>query len=342
MRKISFLLIGLMFGLMSFAQEHVNYVPLTYQDGVKWVYYMVTQDHDTIPYTIEFNGDTLVNNHNIPQMSSHDLNVRKCYMTFSKPLVNPNTNEIIFNTEPMLVGWGTDHFNHHTYMHYTREYRSKVRRYCLPLDIVDDEFDDDCFHDMGWIGQNLESTNQYWNMMPDLYSDGYYQFDNAEEVEVDNQMRTLFSSTEVPSPYSQYVTNLKPLQVFMMTGIGWFGNYYGGPNSDQQRCNFSNFLSPFGQLRGNYPSSFSGSHIDDLYNTFESFFSHQEKDGRIIFKSIWYMGDASAYVGVGKVNVDEAFGASDNRWYNLMGQSFDSEPMQPGIYIHQGKKVVVK
>ena len=39
---------------------------------------------------------------------------------------------------------------------------------------------------------------------------------------------------------------------------------------------------------------------------------------------------------------DDASAAADPRWYDLLGHPFDSRPTQPGVYIHQGKKVVVK
>lgn len=341
MKRNLLILLGLMMGLMSFAQEHVGYVPITYQDGVKWVYYLVNQPkHDTIPYTIEFKGDTIVNNHNVVGLLSHDIHARKCYMTFSKPVIHPISGQTIFDTEPILVAWGFD-WQYKTYVHYTKEYRSKVRRCSLPLDIIDDEYDEDCFHCLGWIGQSLESTNQYWSRMPGLYSDHYYQFDNAEEVEIDGQTRTLYSSNETPSPYSQYFGD-KPLQVFMMTGIGWFGRFFGPGEYNLPRSNMSNFLSPFGQLRGNFNTSEWSDHHDDLDNEFtESLFSHQEKDGEVIFKSIWYLGDNSSYVGIDRLQEDKKF-SSDNRWYSVTGVSYNSKPTEPGIYIHQGQKVVVK
>ncbi|MDY6411630.1 MAG: hypothetical protein SPL28_01380, partial [Bacteroidales bacterium] len=33
---------------------------------------------------------------------------------------------------------------------------------------------------------------------------------------------------------------------------------------------------------------------------------------------------------------------SDNAWYNLQGVRFENKPVAPGIYIHNGKKVMVK
>ena len=42
--------------------------------------------------------------------------------------------------------------------------------------------------------------------------------------------------------------------------------------------------------------------------------------------------------GITTINKD----AKDNAWYNLSGIRFESKPAAPGIYIHNGKKVVIK
>ncbi len=344
MKKLVIILLGLLAGVVSYAQEQANYVPLTYQDGVKWVYYLI-HGSDTIPYTIEFKGDTLVNNNNVVGLMSHNLHARKCYMTFSKPVVNPANGETIFDTEPLLVAWGFD-WKFKTYLHYTKAYRSKVRRCSLPLEIVDDEFDEDFFHCLGPSSfSSLDQLNNYWGTnLPATLRTGYYQFDKTEQVEVEGQVRTLYSSNAKPSPY--YSIDHTQMQTFMLAGIGWFGRYFGIADSEWHRCNMSNFLSPFGQLRGSFDERDEGIHFDNLYSTYsESLFSHQEKNGVVIFKSIWYLGDNKTYVG-GNVGVDrvadDASAAADPRWYDLLGHPFDSEPTQPGVYIHQGKKVVVK
>lgn len=331
-------MLGLLTGLLSVAQE--QYVPLTNQDGVKWVYYLI-QGHDTIPYTIEFKGDTLVDNHNVVGLVTRNLRVRKCYLTFYKPVVNPVSGNTIFDTEPLLVAWGFD-WHYKTYVHYTKAYRSRVRRYSLPLEIVDDEFDEDCFHCIGRVSfVDLDQANGYWSAnIPDQY-ESYYQFVKSEEIEIDGHTRTLYSSEPKSSPY--YFIDQIQMQTFIVDGIGWFGRYFKRPDTEMSRSNMSNFLSPFGQLRGCYDeASTVGPHIDDLYNPYsESLFSHQEKDGDVIFKSPWYLGDDSEYVSINDLREDEKSSA-DSRWYSVTGVSYNSKPTEPGIYIHQGQKVVVK
>lgn len=72
-----------------------------------------------------------------------------------------------------------------------------------------------------------------------------------------------------------------------------------------------------------YDETYCLSHLEDL-------------QGNIIYRN------SLIYSGIDDVSADAQAVKADSHWYNLMGQSFDSEPMQPGIYIHQGKKVVVK
>ena len=68
--------------------------------------------------------------------------------------------------------------------------------------------------------------------------------------------------------------------------------------------------------------------------------SHVIEDGRIIYKGIHY--DPNNVTGIDEVAADKARQA-DGNYYNLMGQSMGKQlPTTPGIYIHNGKKIVVK
>jgi len=60
-------------------------------------------------------------------------------------------------------------------------------------------------------------------------------------------------------------------------------------------------------------------------------------DGNTLYKGAYY----DTYNSIDRV-ADDASAAADPRWYDLLGHPFDSRPTQPGVYIHQGKKVVVK
>ena len=48
-------------------------------------------------------------------------------------------------------------------------------------------------------------------------------------------------------------------------------------------------------------------------------------------------------MGIDEVVTDKATGVMDGYYYNLMGQPMGKDvPTTPGIYIHNGKKIVVR
>ena len=69
--------------------------------------------------------------------------------------------------------------------------------------------------------------------------------------------------------------------------------------------------------------------------------SHVVKDGQIIYKGMrWREG---VITGIDEVVTDKSPRLLDPNYYNLMGQSVGKElPTAPGIYIHQGKKIIVR
>jgi hypothetical protein len=69
--------------------------------------------------------------------------------------------------------------------------------------------------------------------------------------------------------------------------------------------------------------------------------SHVVKDGKIIYKGMRYRH--GAFTGIDEVVTDQPQRPFDPNYYNLMGQTVGQDvPTAPGIYIHQGKKVVVR
>ena len=61
-----------------------------------------------------------------------------------------------------------------------------------------------------------------------------------------------------------------------------------------------------------------------------------DTDGNIIYKGPCYSENSSIET------VGDVSRLGDPRWYDLLGHPYESRPTQPGIYIHQGRKVVVK
>ncbi len=69
--------------------------------------------------------------------------------------------------------------------------------------------------------------------------------------------------------------------------------------------------------------------------------SHVVKDGQIIYKGMRYR--PGIVVGVDEVVADQSRRPLDENYYDLTGRAVGKDvPTVPGIYIHQGKKIVVR
>ena len=69
--------------------------------------------------------------------------------------------------------------------------------------------------------------------------------------------------------------------------------------------------------------------------------SHVVKDGQIIYKGMRYR--EGVITGVDEAVADKTKHPLDPRYYDLMGRCVGTEvPTTPGIYIHDGKKIVVR
>lgn len=69
--------------------------------------------------------------------------------------------------------------------------------------------------------------------------------------------------------------------------------------------------------------------------------SHVLEDGEIIYKGRWYDGDI--HVGIDEEVNEQPRRMCDGNYYNLVGQPVGKDvPTTPGIYVHDGKKIVVR
>ena len=69
--------------------------------------------------------------------------------------------------------------------------------------------------------------------------------------------------------------------------------------------------------------------------------SHVVKDGQIIYKGMRYR--EGAFTGIDEAVADRTGRPQDENYYDLMGRPVGKEvPSTPGIYIHQGQKIVVR
>ena len=68
--------------------------------------------------------------------------------------------------------------------------------------------------------------------------------------------------------------------------------------------------------------------------------SHVIEGGKIVYKAMNYDGNMT---GIDEVVADKGQRAYDGTYYNLMGQPVCKEvPTTPGIYIHNGNKILVR
>ena len=69
--------------------------------------------------------------------------------------------------------------------------------------------------------------------------------------------------------------------------------------------------------------------------------SHVVEGDEIIYKGMYYNPDI--HVGIDEVVADRSPRPQDDNYYNLMGQPVGKDvPTAPGIYIHNGKKIIVR
>lgn len=69
--------------------------------------------------------------------------------------------------------------------------------------------------------------------------------------------------------------------------------------------------------------------------------SHVIENGQVVYTGRWY--DPGVSVGIDEVVIDKTGNLIDENYYNLMGQPMGKQlPTTAGIYIHHGKKIVIR
>ena len=152
------------------------------------------------------------------------------------------------------------------------------------------------------------------------------------------------SQQETGSESSGLATSYKDHTRYVLEGYGDVHNLVTYPSAAiAYSCR--SFLSPMAMFRNpsKYWEIFGGSNA--VFN-----FCHIEEDGQIVYKSDscdyfeeqldkQSQGGGDEPSGVGEVSVDG--GAVDGRTYDMQGRVV-SDPSAPGIYVRDGKKVLVK
>lgn len=79
----------------------------------------------------------------------------------------------------------------------------------------------------------------------------------------------------------------------------------------------------------------------EAYNHYRLVASDNFGGSNVEFCSFALLGEQNADAGVDNIVVDNEAIAEDDNWYTIMGVRVD-EPTAPGIYIHKGRKVVIR
>jgi len=168
--------------------------------------------------------------------------------------------------------------------------------------------------DVRLLHENLEGmwdidyyiNNQAYPHMNLLNTDNFVE---ADPIEIDGVLCSRIA----------YIGEQGDTLAYLVEGIGFDSREWG------------DLLTPFTQ----YPDADCGECYKELCGL-----SHVVKDGKIIYKGMRYRDDVLS--GIDEVATDQARRSMDDNYYNLMGQPVGKDvPTVPGIYIHQGKKIVV-
>ena len=324
MKKIILGLLMLM-GITGVQAQEYEYVPLV-REGVKWVYYLHMTKYDDnggyisgwTPLTLELKGDTSLTN-----LSTTRL-YKKCYMTLDPEYARFFPIETDENGT-VLVAMLREN-DKRVYAVYTEEYmnafilRPVIHSYVTGIALGGDRFaDPEYIQNEEWMIYDFNEPELFLNFSrPKFVADGVckYNFWKAiekENVTINGTVRKKYAITYEGRVYDEVVQE----DPMLIEGIGQVS-----PWAEMYLCTF---ISPHGEL----------------YHTTMTYckFSHVEENNEVVYKGAFY-DEFNTLDNVNDMKVETPENG-DNNYYNLMGQPV-AEPTQPGIYIHHGKKIVIK
>ena len=315
MKKIILLALLALLGMaQAVAQEddEINCLLLV-REGVKWVNEKVIIDHgDTTSYyyTYEFSGYDMEEAY-----FNHDyFNALYYYTGESLDVERDSLIAGLYNTELLYDNFHG--YNVFCYRNNALEKISSEQRQLLPLPSYIDTGADGLrreLYQFGKFDDGHDNAMEFYFMIeswaqevrpPFLTTDNFIE---VEPVEIEG----------VSCHRYAYINEQGEPQCYVVEGIGFDSRDMG------------DLLTPF--TRKPDP--------DADYQEWCGL-SHVIKDGKIIYKGLRYREDA--FDGIDEVADEETLKADCN-YYDLMGRAVGKEvPSAPGIYIHQGKKIVIR
>lgn len=314
-----------------------KYIPIV-REGVQWVYNCRFFDAELnrsnyTSMTLEFKGDTTINGYEY----------KKLYRWFGTDATatKDSNRDITFeiSSEPEIIAFCRDYFHETsnktqdeciTYVIYAENYINET--YGFSDGVRDDGYKPVTEQNKVYMlyerqayartsNSDLNQMNTFYAQNTKLFKAQHERlnFEKADTIEVNGTLRKVFS-VELPQDNSLGYS----YKAIWIDGIGL--DIYGEVSMSKSGA-LGTFISPFGEIyaRG--------------YNLIIANLNHVTEDGKTVYKGDTY--DAkydSNPSGIDDVNVTTL--PSDDSYYNMQGQRV-SEP-QAGIYIHNGKKVVVK
>lgn len=330
MKKIIFGLLMLM-GITGVHAQEYEYVPLV-REGVKWVYYLNMTKYGEngeflsyvwVPLTIEFKGDTTI------QMFTGEYETfKKCYMNIDPefragfPVATDENGTAIVammreNDKRVFAIYTEDYIDAFIPRSVKHSYVTGLATRVFCLRDLSSPIEYDKVNEMWMIYDFNDPDSFIKHTCPSFKNDVYdYEFRHVverESVLVNGTMRKRYGFE------SEHEYDYSDVSYFpeWIEGIGW--NF---PSTENR---LYSFISPFGDVKRGL--------------VVFTAFSHVEEDGIVAFKGAYY-DQFNTLDNVNDMKVETRENGDDN-YYNLMGQPV-SNPTQPGIYIHQGKKIVIK
>ena len=339
--KNSIILLAVLLGAEAATAQDSDYLPIA-REGVKWVYY--AQDLSTrtmYPITYYFDGEI---GNEIDGKYIRKKCWRVCGWDDQSSGVTPEPELIAlvsesdrrvfvrllnkFSGDMSLISWSIGQHNINGY--YTTEFRHPEERACGPNEVVVYDFND--------YARHLYKAPRAYNAETQTI-EGYWGVFKQDEVTINGRSLKRYEIGRGPS--KEFGKDIDDTAV-----NPWSPQTY----INQKAYVIEGYGAVFSSSNMNSASFFLLPVLMD-YNTCNLFFSHIEEDGKIVYKGEEYdmiqqqlllygynpdRGDTD----VSEIPVTEVDGG-DAPYYDMQGHAV-AAPSQPGIYIHNGQKVVVK
>lgn len=319
--KYLFLIVSLIYAQSVIAAE--SYMV---REGQQWVYEIDNYfsnnglyESNVFAMTLEFKGDTIIDG----------ISYLKLYRTLTEDVrglssgIDGDTITILPRGTELIANLREDE-NHNVYAIYEIPYRKQVRnfttnnfRYNMLEDdpLVFGNFEYHIYH-LDNIGSSSNPTMWYlMNVRLNEYSEqAYFKFakqTNYENENLPNGINVWCDDNDEMNPKGHF----------------FFHQYFGYYKESSSDVGLGTFISPLGTLR-------------DIRARVLCRFSHFNINGNTVYKTSAYNQDLDATVDVNQIVTDME--QNDDYWYDLDGHAFTLRPKSSGIYIHQGRKVLVK